>query len=38
VIAIANLNSVLAYLQQSKDADLQQYLPAVQTYRSRYGV
>jgi len=38
VIAIANLNSVMAYLQQSKDADLQRYLLAVQTYRSRYGV
>lgn len=38
VIAIANLTSVMAYLQQSKDSNIQQYLPAVQSYRSRYGV
>jgi hypothetical protein len=28
----------MAYLQQSKDPNLQQYLPAVQDYRARYGV
>ncbi len=38
VIAIANLNDLMAYLQQSKDDKLQHYLPAVQNYRSRYGV
>ncbi|NDG91023.1 MAG: orotate phosphoribosyltransferase, partial [Burkholderiaceae bacterium] len=38
VIAIADLKSLMAYLQQSKDSNLQQYLPAVQDYRARYGV
>ena len=38
VIAIADLKSLMAYLQQSKDPNLQQYLPAVQDYRARYGV
>jgi orotate phosphoribosyltransferase len=38
VIAIANLNDLMAYLEQSQDDKLQHYLPAVQNYRSRFGV
>lgn len=38
VISIANLDSVMHYLAQSHDKQLQNYLPAVKNYRSRYGV
>lgn len=38
VISIANLDSVMNYLAQSHDEQLQNYLPAVKNYRSRYGV
>lgn len=38
VIAIANLNNVMDYLDASKDPALQQYLPAVTAYRKRYGI
>lgn len=38
VIAIANLNDLMTYLQQSQDDKLQHFLPAVQSYRHRYGV
>jgi orotate phosphoribosyltransferase len=38
VIAIANLDSLMRYLQQSADQQLQTYLPAVQNYRARYGI
>ena len=38
VISIANLDSVMNYLAQSHDEQLQNYLPAVKSYRSRYGV
>jgi orotate phosphoribosyltransferase len=38
VISIANLDSVMNYLSQSHDEQLQNYLPAVKNYRSRYGV
>ncbi len=38
VIAIANLNSLMHYLQQSRDEQLQMYLPAVQNYRAQYGI
>ena len=38
VIAIANLNNVMDYLDASKDPALQQYLPAVTAYRKQYGI
>jgi len=38
VISIANLDSVMNYLAQSHDEQLQNYLPAVKSYRVRYGV
>lgn len=38
VIAIANLDSLMNYLQRSRDESLQAYLPAVQNYRTRYGI
>jgi orotate phosphoribosyltransferase len=38
VIAIANLNNVMDYLDASKDPALQQYLPAVTAYRRQYGI
>ena len=38
VIAIANLEDLMHYLQQSHDQQLQTFLPAVQDYRNRYGI
>lgn len=38
VIAIANLEGLMHYLQQSHDQQLQTFLPAVQDYRNRYGI
>lgn len=38
VIAIANLDSLMRYLQQSHDEQLQTYLAAVQNYRAKYGI
>lgn len=38
VIAIANLNSLMNFLAQSQDQQLLQYLPAVQSYRTQYGI
>jgi orotate phosphoribosyltransferase len=38
VIAIANLQGLMHYLQQSHDQQLQTFLPAVQHYRNRYGI
>jgi orotate phosphoribosyltransferase len=38
VVAIATLTDLLHYLRASGDANLGQYLPAVQAYRDRYGV
>ncbi len=38
VIAIANLESLMHYLEQSHDQQLQTFLPAVQDYRHRYGI
>lgn len=38
VIAIANLEGLMHYLQQSHDQQLQTFLPAVQHYRNRYGI
>jgi orotate phosphoribosyltransferase len=38
VIAIANLEGLMHYLQQSHDQQLQTFFPAVQDYRNRYGI
>ncbi|MEY2888902.1 MAG: hypothetical protein RIQ30_499 [Pseudomonadota bacterium] len=38
VIAIANLEGLMHYLEQSHDQQLQTFLPAVQHYRNRYGI
>ena len=38
VIAIANLEGLMHYLEQSHDQQLQTFLPAVQDYRNRYGI
>ena len=38
VISIANLASLMSFLQESKDPSLQKYLPAVKAYRDKYGV
>lgn len=38
VVAIANLDTLLRYLQAGGSADLARWLPAVQRYRDAYGV
>jgi len=38
VISIANLASLMSFLQESQDPSLQKYLPAVKAYRDTYGV
>ena len=38
VIAIANLTDLMAFLTASSDAELTNYLPAVKTYREKYGI
>ena len=38
VVSIANLASLMLFLESSKDSALQQYLPAVKAYRDKYGV
>ena len=38
VVSIANLASLMLFLESSKDSALQQYLPAVKSYRDKYGV
>ena len=38
VIAIANLADLMAFLTASSDAELINYLPAVKTYREKYGI
>lgn len=38
VIAIANLKDLLEFLKASKNESLQNYLPAVQAYREKYGI
>ncbi len=38
VVSIANLASLMSFLQESKDPALQKYLPAVKAYRDKYGV
>ena len=38
VIAIANLADLMSFLTSSNDAQLTNYLPAVKTYRDKYGI
>ena len=38
VIAIANLADLMTFLTSSSDAQLTNYLPAVKTYREKYGI
>jgi orotate phosphoribosyltransferase len=38
VIAIANLDDLMVYLQLTKNPDLGSYRKAVQSYRARYGI
>lgn len=38
VVSIANLASLMSFLQESQDPSLQKYLPAVKAYRDKYGV
>ena len=38
VIAIANLADLMTFLTASSDAELTNYLPAVQVYRDQYGI
>ena len=38
VVAIANLADLMAFLTASSNAELTKYLPAVKTYREKYGI
>ena len=38
VVAIANLADLMAFLTSSSNAELTNYLPAVKTYREKYGI
>ncbi len=38
VVSIANLASLMSFLESSQSKELQQYLPAVKAYRDQYGV
>lgn len=38
VVSIANLASLMSFLQESQDPSLQKYLRAVKAYRDKYGV
>jgi len=38
VIAIANLTDLMSFLTASSDTELTNYLPAVKTYRDKYGI
>jgi orotate phosphoribosyltransferase len=38
VVSIANLASLMSFLESSQSKELQQYLPAVKAYRDKYGV
>ena len=38
VVSIADLASLMSFLEESKDPALQKYLPAVKAYRDKYGV
>ena len=38
VVAIANLADLMAFLTNSSNAELTNYLPAVKAYREKYGI
>jgi len=38
VVSIANLASLMSFLESSKNSDLQKHLPAVKAYRDQYGI
>jgi orotate phosphoribosyltransferase len=38
VVSIANLASLMSFLESSKNSELQKNLPAVQAYRNQYGI
>jgi orotate phosphoribosyltransferase len=38
VVSIANLASLMSFLESSQSADLQKHLPKVQAYRDQYGI
>jgi orotate phosphoribosyltransferase len=38
VVSIANLASLMSFLESGQSADLEQYLPAVKAYRDQYGI
>lgn len=38
VVSIANLASLMSFLEASQSAELQQHLPAVKAYRDQYGI
>jgi orotate phosphoribosyltransferase len=38
VVSIANLASLMSFLESSKNSDLQKHLPAVKAYRNQYGI
>ena len=38
VVSIANLTSLMSFLESSKNTELQKYLPAVKAYRDQYGI
>lgn len=38
VVAIANLADLMSFLMASSDPELSNYLPAVKTYREKYGI
>ena len=38
VVSIANLASLMSFLESSQSKELQQHLPAVKAYRDQYGV
>lgn len=38
VLSLINLNQIISYLQMQRDGELKAYLPAIRSYRQRYGV
>ena len=38
VVSIADLTSLMSFLGESQDPNLQNFLPSVKAYRDRYGV
>jgi orotate phosphoribosyltransferase len=38
VVSIANLASLMSFLEFSQSSDLQKHLPAVKAYRDQYGI